>query len=70
MKRDEFASYVFAGLSLYLGFKAVRAVKGDAKSSTEAEAYHGAMQLYRTLATFFGKKAMLAEAAYWKAIGQ
>lgn len=34
----------------------------------DAVAYHGAWQLYRTLAVFFGKKALVAEAHYWEVV--
>lgn len=33
-----------------------------------AVGYHGAWELYRTLAVFFGKQALRAEASYWEVI--
>jgi len=34
-----------------------------------AAGWHGAMELYRNLALWAGKRAMLAELNYWKAVG-
>lgn len=33
-----------------------------------AVGYHGAMELYRNLALFFGKRALANEARYWEVI--
>lgn len=35
----------------------------------DAVAYHGAWQLYRNLAVYFGKRALVAEARYWEVVG-
>jgi hypothetical protein len=37
-------------------------------SESKASAYYGAMSLYGNLATYFGRKAIMAESAYWKAV--
>lgn len=37
-------------------------------SDPRAVAYHGAMSLYRTLAVFFGNRALEAERSYWDAV--
>lgn len=57
-------------LAVGTAVSAQRAAKGVGRANPEAVAYHGAMQLYRTLAVHFGKRAMLAEQAYWKAVAQ
>lgn len=35
----------------------------------QAAGWHGAMELYRRLATWAGKRAMQAEMKYWEAVG-
>lgn len=47
-----------------------RAAAAGARVSPEAVAFHGAAELYRNLALWFGKQALRAEAAYWKEVGQ
>jgi len=37
-------------------------------SGSKASAYYGAMSLYGNLATYFGRKAMMAESEYWKVV--
>ena len=47
--------------------------RGSVESDTiggEAVAYYGAWSLYRNLAVFFGKRAMIAELNYWRAVGR
>jgi putative exporter of polyketide antibiotics len=39
-----------------------------ADTGSKASAYYGAMTLYGNLATYFGRKAMLAESEYWKVV--
>lgn len=36
--------------------------------STEAAGWYGATSLYRAVATWAGKRALLAEAKYWEAV--
>lgn len=36
----------------------------------EAAAFHGAAELYKRLALFFGHQALRAEQSYWKAVGK
>jgi hypothetical protein len=47
---------------------AQRAARGVGVAKPEAAAYHAAAGLYRNLSLFFGQRALLAEAAYWKAV--
>lgn len=35
----------------------------------QAVGWHGAMELYRNVALWAGKRAMVAELNYWKAVG-
>jgi hypothetical protein len=49
-------------------YSARRAATSGSTVPAEAVAYHGAAQLYRNLAVFFGRQAFRAEAQYWKAI--
>lgn len=37
--------------------------------STEAAGWYGATSLYRSVALWAGKRALLAEAKYWEAVG-
>lgn len=46
--------------------KLVDKIIGD--SGSKASAYYGAMTLYGNLATYFGRKAMTAETAYWEVV--
>lgn len=39
-----------------------------ADPSSLATGYHGAMTLYGNLATYFGRKAIEAESAYWEVV--
>lgn len=50
--------------------RARRAIMGQvgAEPATRATAYYGAMTLYGDLATYFGRKAIVAETKYWEAI--
>lgn len=45
-----------------------RRAAGAATVSPEAVAFHGAAELYRNLAMFFGKRALACEARYWEAV--
>ncbi|MER7953071.1 hypothetical protein ABTY59_37400 [Streptomyces sp. NPDC096079] len=47
-----------------------RAVSRQAAGDVPAEAagWYGAMSLYRTVAVWAGKRAMLAEVHYWEAV--
>jgi hypothetical protein len=51
-------------------YGARRAATAGASVPAEAAAYHGAAELYRSLAVFFGKQALRAEAHYWKAVNR
>lgn len=58
---------VFLGAAIASVAGARRAAAG-ATVSPEAVAFHGAAELYRNLAMFFGKRALAAEARYWEAV--
>jgi hypothetical protein len=68
MTRDEKLSIALVGFTLCAAVSAQRAAKGVGTARPEAAAFYGAMQLYRNLAIYFGKRALLAEAAYWRAV--
>lgn len=51
-------------------YGARRSAWAGAEVPPEAAAFHGAAELYRSLALFFGRQALRAEAHYWKAVGQ
>lgn len=60
---------VCAAAAVASAYGARRAATSGAQVSPEAVAFHGAAELYRNLALFFGKQALRAEAHYWKAVG-
>lgn len=45
-----------------------RAAGGDELVAGEASAYYAAWSLYRSLAVWAGKRAMVAEIKYWEAV--
>lgn len=49
-------------------YNARRAAAPGAVVPAEAVALHGAVEVYRSLALFFGRQALRAEASYWKAV--
>lgn len=55
-----------AAASLY---GARKSAPSGAGVPAEAAAFHGAAQVYRSLAVFFGNQALRAEKHYWKVIG-
>jgi hypothetical protein len=68
MKVNHVLALVCLGAAVASVYGARRAATGGATVSAEAAAFHGAAELYRTLAMFFGKQALRAEARYWEAI--
>jgi len=50
-------------------YVATRTPEDSTDVPPRAAGWHGAMELYRTLAMWAGKRAMLAELNYWKAVG-
>lgn len=65
--------HVFAVLALAMVAATVSSARRAARDvpgavPADAVAYHGAMELYRTLAVYFGKKAMAAELRYREVI--
>ncbi|MFE0812662.1 hypothetical protein ACFW34_35095 [Streptomyces sp. NPDC058848] len=50
-------------------YGARRAATAGAHVPPEAVALHGAAQFYRSLAEYFGRQALRAEASYWKVVG-
>jgi len=53
-----------------VGYAVTRpADEGAVNVPPRAAGWHGAMELYRNLALWAGKRAMQAELNYWKAVG-
>jgi hypothetical protein len=67
VKIQHVLTIVFLGAAVASVAGARRAASG-ASVSPEAVAFHGATELYRTLAVFFGNQALRAEARYWEAV--
>jgi hypothetical protein len=68
VKTEQIITGAVLALAVATAVSAHRAAASGSTVTPEAVAYHGAMQLYRNLAVHFGKRALLAEAAYWKAV--
>jgi hypothetical protein len=68
VKIQHVLTVVFLGAAVAASVGARRAASGAAVPP-EAVAFHGASELYRTLAVFFGKGALAAEARYWEVVG-
>lgn len=68
MKVNQVLAVVCLGAAVASMYGARRAATTGATVSAEAAAFHGAAELYRSLALFFGKQALRAEAQYWKAV--
>jgi len=45
-----------------------RSAGAGATVPPDAVAWHGASELYRNLALYFGKRALACEARYWEAV--
>lgn len=65
-------TYAIVGTTLVLvalSLSAQRAATGvGSVRGADAVAFHGAWQMYRRLALFFGERALAAETAYWNAV--
>lgn len=69
MKGHHIVLVAVAGLAVAAVVGARRAAPAAAQVPAEAAAFHGAWHLYRNLAIYFGKRALVAEARYWEVIG-
>lgn len=67
MKIQHVLAAVFLGAAVASVIGA-RRVAGASSVPAEAVAFHGAAELYRSLALFFGKRALAAESRYWEAV--
>lgn len=68
MKVHHVLVVVFAGAALATAYGARRAAGAGAQVPAAAVGYHGAWELYRNLALYFGKRALVAEARYWEVV--
>lgn len=59
---------VCLGACVATAVSAKRAAGAPGGVPPAAVGYHGAWELYRTLAVFFGKRALASEARYWEVI--
>lgn len=61
---------VAVGALVVVGYVAITGHrKQDPDVPPVAAGWYGAMELYRSLAVWAGKRAMLAEMHYWRAVG-
>lgn len=56
------------GTALYVARVSAEESAGSVAIAPDAVAYHGAAHAYGQVAAFFGRLALRAEKAYWKAI--
>lgn len=68
MSREEAvtAAVILAGAALTVA--AQRAARGVGSATPDAVAWHGAMSMYSRIAAWAGRKALVAEGEYWKAV--
>lgn len=65
--RSGVALVAVAGL-VAVAYIATREAPEGTDVPAQAAGWHGAMELYRNLALWAGKRAMVAEMNYWKAV--
>lgn len=69
MDRQTAAWTVITLLTLAAAIRAQRAAAGvGSAANPDAVGWYGAMSLYRSLAGWFGKKALAAEREYWRSV--
>lgn len=68
MKVHEVLLVVCGVAAVATAYGARKAAGSGATVPAEAVAWHGAAELYRTLALHFGKRALLCEARYWEVV--
>ncbi|WP_371591256.1 hypothetical protein [Streptomyces sp. NBC_00470] len=68
MKVHHVLAVVCLGACVASAVGARRAAGSGSEVPAAAVGYHGAMELYRNLAVFFGKRALEAEARYWEVV--
>jgi hypothetical protein len=69
MKFSHVLALVCLGAAAASVYGARRSAPSGSVVPADAAAFHGAAQVYRSLAVFFGNQALRAEAHYWKAVG-
>lgn len=67
-KTTIFVTAVAVGVVCEVRLRQKVAEQTGQESVNRATAYYGAMTLYGHLASYFGKRAMMAETEYWKAV--
>lgn len=68
MKTYQVLAVVCGVAALATAYGARRAAGANATVPAEAVAWHGATELYRNLALYFGKRALVCEARYWEVV--
>lgn len=67
-KTKIFAGAVIVGLAIEVRTARKIASQVGGPTNGAATTYYGAMSLYRTLAVYFGRKALEAEVCYWEVV--
>lgn len=68
MTRQEKISVAILAITVTIAISSQRTARGVGTPAPEAVAYHAATLVYKRLAEFFGKRALEAEASYWKLV--
>lgn len=68
LKIHHVLAVVCVGACVATAYGARRTAGPAAQVPPAAVGYHGAWELYRNLAVFFGKRALQAEARYWEVV--
>jgi hypothetical protein len=68
MDRSEKISIILIVVTAAAAISSQRNAKGVGTPAPEAMVYHAASQLYSKLALYFGRRALEAEASYWKLV--
>lgn len=68
MKTYQVLAVVLGTAAVVTAYGARRAAGSGATVPAEAVAWHGAAELYRNLAVFFGQRALTCEARYWEVV--
>jgi hypothetical protein len=65
-KLNRIGALVLTAATIYVTLQ--QAKPEPERANSRAKAYHGAATMYRNLAEFFGKRAIAAEAAYYREV--
>lgn len=68
-KRPRHLQVTAVGALVVMAYFAMRKAPEAGAPAPRAAGWHGAMELYRSVAMWAGKRSMQAELKYWEAVG-